>query len=60
MGQKKASQIKSAENLVDDAASEESDMTENHSYVSELDESDILAAKKRLDFYEGSATMQSL
>ena len=28
------------------------DRTVNHSYMSEVDETEILAAKKRLDFYD--------
>ena len=34
--------------------SSNSDRTENHSYESELDEDDILAAKKKLNFHEDS------
>ena len=38
----------------------EDDLTENHSYMSEIDEDEILAAKKRLNFCDNSSMMKRL
>ena len=44
----------------EDGESLDSDRTENASYMSELDEHDILAAKKRLNFQDDAYLMQRL
>ena len=38
---------------------DDDDQTENHSYMSEIDESEIIAAKKRLNFDDSSARLSN-